>query len=84
MASFYNKVGLSKERLESIIENKLEKNADLMIGIDDPETLEMIDVLKDAMVAAIDQNNKEIENSIEKLLENKEDKRQSFGWRPHL
>ena len=71
----YNNFGLSKKDIEEIIEKELEKNADILIGIDDPEMIEMIDVLKKAFSKAIEINNEELEESIENFIKEKEDNR---------
>jgi hypothetical protein len=64
-----NNLGLSKKEVEEIIDEELEKNADLLIGVDDPEVLEMIQVLKSAFAKAIEKNNQKIEEKVGKPLE---------------
>ena len=49
----YDTAGLSLEAIEKIIDNELDKNADVMMGVDDPEMQEMIQVLKYAFVKAL-------------------------------
>ena len=70
----YNNFGLSEKDIEKIIEEELEKNADILIGIDDPEMIEMIDVLKKAFSKAIGMNNEEIEKSVEDFIEENKSK----------
>lgn len=65
----FDNFGLSEKDIEEIIEKELEKNADILIGIDDPEIIEMIDVLKKAFSKAIGMNNEELEKSIENYIE---------------
>lgn len=62
------KCGLSAEQIDEIIEGQLEKNADILIGIDDPEMREMIDVLKHAISIAIVENNDAIEEYVAEYL----------------
>jgi len=71
----YNNFGLSKKDIEEIIEKELEKNADILIGIDDPEMIEMIDVLKKAFSKAIEMNNEDIEKSVEDFIKERENDR---------
>lgn len=64
----YNSFGLSKEDIEKIIDKELEINADLLIGIDDPEMQEMIDVIKKAVSKAVSKNNSQIEECVKRLI----------------
>jgi hypothetical protein len=66
----YNQLtlGLTREKIKESIKDELDKNADLLIGIDDPEVQEMINVLVDSFSKAIEQNNEEIANDIETYL----------------
>lgn len=64
-------VGMSKRELDQLFEREMEKNADLLVGIDDPEVLEMISVLKKAVIAAIIANNEKIEDDINELFRDK-------------
>jgi len=50
-------LGLSRKDVRKIIQSHMDKNADLIIGIDDPEMIQLIDVLCDAIAIAIEQNN---------------------------
>ena len=58
-------IGLSYEDIREIINDELERNADLLIGIDDPEVQEMINVLADAFSKAIEQNNEQISKDLD-------------------
>lgn len=71
---FNEDFGLSKDEINNIIEKELEKNADLLIGIDDPEMIEMIDVLKKAFVKSIDENNHNLKESIIEYIDKKIEK----------
>lgn len=61
-------VGLSYDEIRKIIDKELDRNADLLVGIDDPEVQEMINVLADAFTKAIDKNNKAISNDLDSYL----------------
>jgi hypothetical protein len=58
-------VGLSYDKIRQIIQEELDRNADLLIGIDDPEVLEMINVLADAFSKAIEKNNEAISGDLD-------------------
>lgn len=64
MINYFSKFGLSAEKIEEVIDKVLEKNADLLIGIDDPEMQEMISVLKHAIAIAIEENNEKIQKDL--------------------
>jgi hypothetical protein len=57
-------IGLNKKEIKSIIHNKLNKNADILIGVDDPEINELIEILIDAFSEAIVENNDSLENDL--------------------
>ena len=65
-----NELGLSKTQIRRIIQQHMDKNADLLIGVDDPEVNEMINVLLDAFAEVIHINNKELSNDIDNVIEN--------------
>ncbi len=66
------RLGLRPKEIEEIIENKFNKNADLLIGINDPEVAEIIEVLKQVIIEVVEENNREIESefydAVEKFL----------------
>jgi Mg/Co/Ni transporter MgtE len=68
--------GLDKSKIEKIIDRELDKNADVLIGVDDPEVLEMISVLKESIAKVVSENNRlvseEVENYIKEIIENRE------------
>lgn len=64
----FKNLGLSKTDIESIIEKQLEQNADILIGIDDPEVQELINVIKQAVAIAIEKNNESLKSGIERIL----------------
>jgi hypothetical protein len=64
MAIRYRNFGLTVEDVEAIIDRELDANADVLIGIDDPEVLEMIQVLKKAVAVAISENNRQLESEL--------------------
>jgi len=74
----FNNFGLSKKEMETIIDNEIESNADIVIGIDDPEMIEMIDILKKAFSKALEANNEALESSVEQLIEDDKNNRLSF------
>lgn len=61
-----NNLGLSKSEIRKIIQKNLDQNADLVIGIDDPELVQLIDVLCDGIAFAIDKNNYAIQQALER------------------
>jgi len=65
MAIHFNNIGLTEKQIENLIDRELDSNADLLIGIDDPEVQEMMSVLKKAIAVAISENNKQIQSDIE-------------------
>jgi len=71
---FNEDFGLSKDEINNIIEKELEKNADLLVGIDDPEMIEMIGVLKKAFVKSMDENNNNLRASIIEYIDKKTEK----------
>ena len=68
----FSRFGLSENEIEEVINKEFEKNADLLIGIDDPEVLEMMDVLKKSIAKAISINNEKVEEKTQKLIEENE------------
>lgn len=60
MINYNSTVGLPYDEIRQIIQDDLDRNADLLIGIDDPEMQEMINVLADAFSKAIEKNNNKI------------------------
>ena len=72
MSHYYRGFGLSRREIDNIIEKEVEKNSDLLIGIDDPEVLEMIEVLKSSFARVIEENNMELKDSIDDYIETRE------------
>lgn len=68
MNRFNSTVGLSYDKIRKIINDELDRNADLLIGIDDPEVQEMINVLADAFTKAIEKNNEAISDDLDSYL----------------
>ncbi len=65
----FNPPGISHEQIKKIIKDELNRNSDLLVGIDDPEMQEMIEVICNAFSKAIDANNKKLALYIEERLE---------------
>lgn len=61
-------IGLNKEQIRKIIQRHLNENADLLIGIDDPEMNQLIDVLIKAFVESIAQNNSKISHQLRDVM----------------
>ena len=59
-----NNIGLSRKQIRAIMQKHLDKNADLVIGIDDPELVQLIEVLCEGIAVAIEQNNQEITSNL--------------------
>ncbi len=55
-----NSVGLDKRVIRAVLQTHLDRNADLIIGIDDPEMVQLIEVLCDGIAEAIVANNEKI------------------------
>jgi len=51
----------------------LNQNADLLIGIDDPEMTQLLDVLVEGVSKAIQENNEEIEEQLEDVIKEVEE-----------
>ena len=47
-----------------IIRKRLDENADLLIGVDDPEVNELVNVLVNAVAEAIKINNEQLSNDL--------------------
>ena len=60
--------GLDEKEIKKIIEKHFEENADLLIGIDDPEINEMINVLTKAFIEVISTNNDVITKNVESCI----------------
>jgi len=61
-----NDIGLSKAEIRREIQKHLDENADLVIGIDDPEMVQLIEVLCDGFSEAISANNKKIADDLKR------------------
>lgn len=68
MNNLNSTVGLPYNEIRNIISDELDRNADLLIGIDDPEVQEMINVLADAFTKAIEKNNEAISDDLDSYL----------------
>lgn len=55
---------------KAIIKKHLDENADLLIGLDDPELSQLIDVLVDGIAQAIAASKEELESGLEGLERN--------------
>lgn len=53
-----------------IIRKHLDENADLLIGLDDPELSQLIDVLIEGIAQAIAASKEELESSVEGIKKN--------------
>lgn len=82
MNSISFKAGLNKSDILKIINSHLDKNADLLIGIDDPEINQLITVLVEGMTNAIEENNQAIEEQIQELIQDLEEKATPNGIYP--
>jgi len=67
------RVGLSEKEVSKIIRKHLNQNADLLIGIDDPEMTQLLDVLVEGVSKAIQENNEEIEEQLEDVIKEVEE-----------
>lgn len=63
-----NSVGIDKQGIIKIVNTHLNKNADLLIGIDDPELNQLITVLVEGFASAIEQNNIGIHDDIQNMF----------------
>jgi hypothetical protein len=61
-----SEVGLSKDAIRQVIQKHLDQNADLLIGSDDPEMVQLIEVLCDGITEAISANNKQITDNLKR------------------
>lgn len=55
---------------KAIIKKHLDENADLLIGLDDPELSQLIDVLVDGIAQAIAASKEELDSGLEGLKRN--------------
>jgi len=62
-------LGLEKEKLKDIIGDCFKKNSDILMGIDDPEVIQLKDVIVDAFIDAMDRNNQKMHKDLEKIIE---------------
>lgn len=53
-------VGLSKSAIRQVLQKHIDQNSDLLIGVDDPEMVQLIEVLCDGIAEAIAANNDKI------------------------
>ncbi|MBU0648807.1 hypothetical protein KJ969_01720 [Patescibacteria group bacterium] len=65
----FQQFGLRKKEVRKIIEQYFKENADILIGVDDPEVNQFIEILVDAFVEVIDINNKQLSREIEEYVE---------------
>lgn len=64
----FDDIGLSKDEIKSLIEKDLSKNADLLMGVDDPEVNLLIEVLVESTANVIAANNKKIYEELKRSL----------------
>lgn len=67
----YKKFGLNKKNIEKIIEKHFKKNADVLLGIDDPEVNQLIEILVIAIAESIEKNNEVFSHDIEEYIKDK-------------
>jgi hypothetical protein len=65
-----NNLGLSQKQVKALIQGYLDKNADLIIGIDDPELVQLIDVLCQGVAFAVEKNNQNIQEQLKRAEQN--------------
>jgi len=70
MTSF-EKFGLKKKDVERIVKKHFKKNADILLGIDDPEVNQLIEILVVALAESIEKNNDKLSNDIKEYIKNK-------------
>ena len=68
MISYYSHYGLSRDVVKGIINKHLQENADILVGVDDPEVNQLVEVLVDAFADVIEENNKELRGDIESQI----------------
>ncbi|MCK5319952.1 hypothetical protein KAJ61_01020 [Candidatus Parcubacteria bacterium] len=54
--------------IKKYIKKELEKNSDILIGVDDPEILELINILVDVFSKAIEKNNEKLLDEVEEMI----------------
>lgn len=67
---YFKQFGLSREDIKKIIDRYFKENADILIGIDDPEVNQLIEVLVDAFAEAIEENNEQFSKDIKEYIQN--------------
>lgn len=75
----YNNWGLTKEEVEKIVNQRLEENADLTIGVDDPEINELVKILVDSFSKVISKNNDRLKEEITDYIDEALGKKSQFG-----
>lgn len=68
--TFVHNFGLSEDYVLEVIENKFNENADILMGIDDPEVNQLIQVLIRTTADIILENNNKIKSDIENYINN--------------
>lgn len=68
MNSYYSHYGLNREAVRKIIDGHLQKNADILIGVDDPDVNQLVDVVVEAFADVIEKNNEELRDDIESQI----------------
>ena len=79
MITTFDQFGLDKKEIKNTIERYFKENADILMGIDDPEVNQLIDILVDAFIETIDKNNKEFSNNIKQYIKECNEEKQR-GW----
>ena len=69
MSNFYfDTFGLSRKDIKKIIDKHFKENADVLIGVDDPEINQLIDVLVNAFVEVVETNNEQLSEDIKEYI----------------
>jgi DNA-binding protein YbaB len=68
MKFYYSHYGLNRESVKKIINEHLQKNADILIGVDDPDVNQLVDVIVEAFADAIEKNNRELRDDIDSQI----------------
>lgn len=66
----FNNFGLDKKDIKKIFENHFKENADILIGIDDPEVNQLVDILVNAFTEVVDRNNEQITEDVKNYIGN--------------
>lgn len=67
--AYFGGLGIDREEMDKIVEKVFNENADILIGIDDPEVNQLKFVIVDAVLKVIEKNNKEIIDNFGEFVE---------------